>query len=169
MTCAPFEESDRPGQPTCLIRVFAVRSIGSYGLKVPSCGQRRLWSDWADAQADLRLCRAHIWFCLFCRAPTQMTSSLQKQMSSQGVKDLTWRFFEMTSFGLIFNSKSAHWSSEATDDSVQQSESFTGNQNKQQTNKQSVFRLESETNMLVIRQFYINAKFMNEKWLTIST
>ena len=97
MTCAPFEESDRPGQPTCLIRVFAVRSIGSYGLKVPSCGQRRLWSDWADAQADLRLCRAHIWFCLFCRAPTQMTSSLQKQMSSQGIKkilpegSLKWR------------------------------------------------------------------------------
>ena len=33
--------------------VFAVRSVGSYGPRVSSCGQRRLWSDWADAQADL--------------------------------------------------------------------------------------------------------------------
>ena len=30
-------------------RVFAVRSLGSYGPKVSLCGHRRLWSDWADA------------------------------------------------------------------------------------------------------------------------
>ena len=35
-----------------LIRFFAVRSMGSEGLWLSSCGQRRLWSDWADAQAD---------------------------------------------------------------------------------------------------------------------
>ena len=35
--------------------VFAVRSMGSLGSKVSSCRQRRLWSDWADAQADLSL------------------------------------------------------------------------------------------------------------------
>ena len=28
--------------------------------------QRRLWSDWADAQADLSLCCAHMPFCWFC-------------------------------------------------------------------------------------------------------
>ena len=36
-----------------LIRVFAVYSVGSWGPNVSSRGQRRLWSDWADAQADL--------------------------------------------------------------------------------------------------------------------
>ena len=41
-------------QPS-LIRVIAVRLMGSSGPKLSSCGQRRLWSDWADAQADLSL------------------------------------------------------------------------------------------------------------------
>ena len=34
--------------------------------KVSLCGQRRLWSDWADAQADLNLHWAHMPFCKFC-------------------------------------------------------------------------------------------------------
>ena len=42
MTCAPSEDSDQPGHPSSLIRVFAVRSIGSLGPNVSSCGQRRL-------------------------------------------------------------------------------------------------------------------------------
>ena len=49
--CAPSEDSDQPGHPPSLIRVFAVHSIGSLGPKVSSCGQRRLWSDWADVFA----------------------------------------------------------------------------------------------------------------------
>ena len=59
--CAPSEDSDQPGHPPSLIRVFAVRSKGSYGPKVYSCEQRRLWSDWADAQADrgLRWANTH--------------------------------------------------------------------------------------------------------------
>ena len=40
--------------------VFALRSMGSKGPKLSSCGQRRLWSDWADAQADLCLRWEHI-------------------------------------------------------------------------------------------------------------
>ena len=36
--------------------------------KPTSCGQRRLWSDWADAQADLSLRRSHMSFCWFCHA-----------------------------------------------------------------------------------------------------
>ena len=40
----------------------AVRSMGSQGPKLSSCGQRRLWSGWADAQADLSLRRAHTHF-----------------------------------------------------------------------------------------------------------
>ena len=58
--CAPREDSDQPRHPPSLIRVFAVRSMGSQGpLEASSCGQRRLWSDWADAQVDLSLHRAH--------------------------------------------------------------------------------------------------------------
>ena len=36
--CAPNEDSDQPGHPPSLIRVFAVRSIGSEGPKLSSCG-----------------------------------------------------------------------------------------------------------------------------------
>ena len=51
-----------------LIRVFAVRSVGR---TQASCWQRKLWSDWADAQADLSLRWAHMTFCRFCRALSQ--------------------------------------------------------------------------------------------------
>ena len=42
MTCPPSEDSDQPGHLLSLIRVFAVRSVGSKGSKLSSCGQRRL-------------------------------------------------------------------------------------------------------------------------------
>ena len=49
--------------------VFAVRSVGSWGPNVSSSRKRRLWSDWADAQADL----SHRWaqrpFCWFDSGP----------------------------------------------------------------------------------------------------
>ena len=64
--CALSEESDQPGHPPSLIRVFAVRTLGSLGPKLSSCGQRRLWSDWADSQADLSVRWAHMPFCWFC-------------------------------------------------------------------------------------------------------
>ena len=41
MICAPSEDSDQPGHPPSLIRVFAVHSMGSQGSKVSSCRQRR--------------------------------------------------------------------------------------------------------------------------------
>ena len=63
--CAPSEDSDQPGHPPSLIRVFAVRSMCSQGSKLSSCGQRRLWSDWADAQAKLSLRWAHAHFVGF--------------------------------------------------------------------------------------------------------
>ena len=63
MACAPSEDSDQPGHPPSLIRVFAVRPIDSEGLKLSSCRQLRLWSDWADAQADLTLRWVHMPFC----------------------------------------------------------------------------------------------------------
>ena len=55
MTCAPSEDSDQPGHPPSLIGVFAVRMKKHWILSCPLSAQRRLWSDWADTQADLSL------------------------------------------------------------------------------------------------------------------
>ena len=68
MACAPCEDSDQPGHPPSLIRVFAMRSVVAKGPMLSSCGQRRFWSDWADAQAGLSLRWAHMTFCRFCHA-----------------------------------------------------------------------------------------------------
>ena len=64
--CVPNEDSDQPGNPPSLIRVFAVRMKKASALRYPFSAQRRLWSDWADAQADLSLRWAHMPFCWFC-------------------------------------------------------------------------------------------------------
>ena len=55
MACAPSEDSDQPGHPPSLISVVAVRMKKAWVLSYPLSAQRRLWSDWADAQADLSL------------------------------------------------------------------------------------------------------------------
>ena len=52
--------------------VFAVRLMGSWGPTVSSCGQRRLWSDWADAQADLSVRCSHLPLCWFCHVAAQI-------------------------------------------------------------------------------------------------
>ena len=75
MACAPNEDLDQPGHPPSLIRVFTVRSMGSLGPKLSSCGQQRLRSDWADAQADLSLRWAHMPFCWFCHAAAKMCNN----------------------------------------------------------------------------------------------
>ena len=56
-----------------LIRVFAVRMKKAWVLNYPLSAQRRLWSDWADAQADLSLRWAHIPFCWFCHEAAQFS------------------------------------------------------------------------------------------------
>ena len=53
MACALSEDSDQPGHPPSLIRVFTVRMKKAWVLSYPLSAQRRLWSDWVDAQADL--------------------------------------------------------------------------------------------------------------------
>ena len=45
-----------------------MRPTGSQGPKVSSCGQQRLYSDWADAQADLNLSWAHSHFVAFVKS-----------------------------------------------------------------------------------------------------
>ena len=62
--CAP-EDSDQTRHPPTLIRVFAVLMKKAGVLSYPLSVQRRLWSDWADDQADLSLLWAHIPFCWF--------------------------------------------------------------------------------------------------------
>ena len=52
---APSDDSDQPWHPPSLIRVFAVCMRTAWVLSYPLSAQRRLWSDWADAQADLSL------------------------------------------------------------------------------------------------------------------
>ena len=54
--------------------VFAVHSMGRWGPSVSSCGQWRLWSDWANAQADLSLRLAHKSFRWFCVTLVQSVS-----------------------------------------------------------------------------------------------
>ena len=60
--CAPNEDSDQPGHPPSLIRVFAARMKKPWTFTYPLSTQRRLWSDCADAQADLSLHWAHTHF-----------------------------------------------------------------------------------------------------------
>ena len=62
---APSEVSDQLGHPPSLIRVFAVRIKKAWVLSYPLSAQRRLWSGWADAQADLSLRWAHTHFVGF--------------------------------------------------------------------------------------------------------
>ena len=59
MACASSEDSDQPGHPPSLIRVFAVRMKKAWVLSYPLSAHGRLWSDWADAQADLSLRWVH--------------------------------------------------------------------------------------------------------------
>ena len=59
------KESDQPGHPPSLIRVFAVRMTTSWVLSFPLSTQQRLWSDWVDAQADLSLRLVHSHFVGF--------------------------------------------------------------------------------------------------------
>ena len=42
MICSPSKDSDQPGHPPGLIRVFTVRSLGSYGPELSSYRQRGL-------------------------------------------------------------------------------------------------------------------------------
>ena len=51
-------KTDQPRHPPSLIRVFDV-CMKKRVLSYPLSAQRRLWSDWADAQADLSLRWAH--------------------------------------------------------------------------------------------------------------
>ena len=63
--CAPSENSDQPGNPPSLTRVFAVHIKNPWVLSDPLSAQQRLWSDWVDAQDDRSLRWAHTHFVGF--------------------------------------------------------------------------------------------------------
>ena len=90
MTCAPSEDSDKPGHPPSLVRVFSVRMKKVLFLSYPLSAQRRLGSDWADAQADLSLRWAHRHFLgfimrrLICR-PRRARTRASKAVGSKAI------------------------------------------------------------------------------------
>ena len=57
MICAPSEDSDQPGHPPSLIRVFAVRMKKAMVQSYPLSAHR-----WRMAKADLSFCWVHIHF-----------------------------------------------------------------------------------------------------------
>ena len=65
MACTPSEYSDQPRHLPSLITVFAVGMKKAWVLSYPLSAQRRLRSDWTDAQANLsrHLVQSLCWFC----------------------------------------------------------------------------------------------------------
>ena len=63
--CAPSEDSDQPGHPPSLIKVYAVHMKKVWVLSYPIWAHSEDWSNWADAQADLCLCWVHTHFVGF--------------------------------------------------------------------------------------------------------
>ena len=83
--CVPSEDSDQPGHPPSLIRVYAVRMKKAWVLSYPLSTQRRFRSDWADAQADLSLHWAHTHFVGFVMSRFRLLAFwLLKMVSYQG-------------------------------------------------------------------------------------
>ena len=101
MTCAPSEDSDQPGHPPSLIRVFAVRSKDSQGPKLSSRGQRKLWSDWADAQIDMSLRWAHVYFVVFVMH--RLIIMYNKLPLAVTHLDVYWSWFFRKRYVIYFN------------------------------------------------------------------
>ena len=81
MACAPSEDTDQPGHPPSLIRVFAVRMKKAWFLSYPLSAQRRHCEDWADAQADPSLRWAHMQFRWFSHKAAHVLS-----MAGSGIR-----------------------------------------------------------------------------------
>ena len=65
---APNKDTDQPGHPPSLIRVFAVRMKKPLVLSYPLSAQQRLWSDWVDARLIWVFAgRTLTWMVLSCR------------------------------------------------------------------------------------------------------
>ena len=70
------EDSDQPGHPPSLIRVFTVHMTTLWVLSYPLSAQRRLPSGWVDSQAELSFSWAHMPFCWFCHETADLTGNI---------------------------------------------------------------------------------------------
>ena len=78
--CAPSEDSDQPGHLPSLIWVFAVHMTKAWVLSYPLSIQPRLWSDWANAQADLSLRWGHTHFVGFVMSWLKLRKLITKYL-----------------------------------------------------------------------------------------
>ena len=77
------EDSDQPGHPPKLFRVFAVRMKIPWVPSYPLSAQRRLWSDSANDKATPSLRWAHKLFCRFCHAAAHITKQYQQPIPTR--------------------------------------------------------------------------------------
>ena len=87
MTCAPSHDSNQPG----LRPVWAESSLSAWrnlgSLATHWAHSERLWSDWADAHADLSLRWAHRSFCWFCQTAAQINyTSVHELTERKGIR-----------------------------------------------------------------------------------
>ena len=104
--CAPSEDSDQPWHPPSLIRVFAVRMRKAWVFSYPLSAQRRLWSDWADAQADLSLRWAHSHFVGFVmrRLICYIGRVGRPQLAETSIKEwIIWEFYYVNPWMDVLN------------------------------------------------------------------
>ena len=80
MTFVSSEDSDQPGNPPSLIRVFAVRSMGSLGPNFASGGQRWLWQGGCPGWSESSLGAQIILMVLSCRGSIFILKPLQKPL-----------------------------------------------------------------------------------------
>ena len=85
--CAPSEDSDQPGHLPSMIRDFAVCMKKPCVLSYPLSAQRRLWSDRANARADLSLRWAHSHFVGFVMSRLNWLFSMSTFVMFMVLKD----------------------------------------------------------------------------------
>ena len=100
MTCVSSKDSDQPGHPSSLIRVFTVRMNKPWVLSYPLSTQWRLWSDWANAQADLSLRWAHRSFCWFWHRDNWWMGKEIYIFFSQFMALNLWATLQLRGFGI---------------------------------------------------------------------
>ena len=100
MICAPSEEADQHGHPPSLIRVFDVRMKKHWALSYLLSALRRLWSDWADVQADLSIRWAQKTLCWFWREAAHFNFIISNltHIPSYAV----WNYFPFTTSLFLF-------------------------------------------------------------------
>ena len=101
MTCAASEDSDQSVPMPSLISVLAVRMKKPWVLSYLLSAQRRVWSDWADAQTDMCLGWAHMSFCVFCHAAAHLSMCKYFSFSFDHSNCMKWNLWNWIGLGAI--------------------------------------------------------------------